>query len=592
LIASVGIGVMVVLLVVMGATAWWAVVTRAEMARLSQREQVNALGKAVAPALESMLGAGELSAVRRMMAEMQRAYGLSGCRIALPGGQVVADGEASKITLKVLPEKWQAGPVDGPWEGAESKGVFVRQPLLVGGRGPAMLEMTGTARGLWKGQWELAGGVGLISAGGLGCLLLIYRRARSKLVPLGLIREALLAIRNGERVKEALSIKAEGEPEAAAWNELIGEMGKLQERSFVEQVKESLGSRQEGRSDLSNACDALSQGMIILDEKSQVRYANGASAVFLQCKREEVLGMEAGTLIQNEEVKEAVAAALSGSARGRKTIEVERHDESGSGVFRFSIRPLRRHNGSSVLITIEDITQQCVAEASRNSFVAQATHELRTPLSNIRLYLETALGDGENDATLRSKCLNVINDESRRLERIVSEMLSVAEIEAGSLKLHRDDVRLDKLFEELEADYGAQAKDKDIAMKFDLPPKLPVIQADRDRLILAAHNLIGNALKYTPAGGKVTVTVKSENTQLVMEVADSGIGIEEQEQQLIFEKFYRSKDPRVGKITGSGLGLALAREVVRLHGGEITVRSELNSGSTFTLTLPVMKEAA
>jgi signal transduction histidine kinase len=153
-------------------------------------------------------------------------------------------------------------------------------------------------------------------------------------------------------------------------------------------------------------------------------------------------------------------------------------------------------------------------------------------------------------------------------------------------------VRLDKLFEELEADYGAQAKDKEIAMKFDLPPKLPVIQADRDRLILAAHNLIGNALKYTPAGGKVTVTVKSENTQLVMEVADSGIGIEEQEQQLIFEKFYRSKDPRVGKITGSGLGLALAREVVRLHGGEITVRSELNSGSTFTLTLPVMKEAA
>ena len=209
------------------------------------------------------------------------------------------------------------------------------------------------------------------------------------------------------------------------------------------------------------------------------------------------------------------------------------------------------------MITVEDITQQRVAEQARNSFVAQATHELRTPLTNMRLYLEAALDDVEKDPVALAKSLNVLNIETRRLERMVGEMLSVAEIEAGSLKLKTDDVRLDAVFAELESDYQPQAVEKKIALKFDLPPKFPVIIGDRDRLMLAMHNIIANALKYTLAGGNVVVTVKIEGKKLTVSVVDSGIGIEEKEQSLIFDKFYRAKDPRVGKITGTGLGLAL-----------------------------------
>src|SRR5205085_1385989 len=102
-----------------------------------------------------------------------------------------------------------------------------------------------------------------------------------------------------------------------------------------------------------------------------------------------------------------------------------------------------------------------------NAFVAQATHELRTPLTNIRLYVETAIDEGDKDPALRGKCLNVINHETRRLERIVGEMLSVAEIEAGSIQIKRDDIRLDALFDELKADYASQAADKSIALNFD-----------------------------------------------------------------------------------------------------------------------------
>ncbi len=174
----------------------------------------------------------------------------------------------------------------------------------------------------------------------------------------------------------------------------------------------------------------------------------------------------------------------------------------------------------------------------------------------------------------------------------MADMLSVSEIEAGTMQLRKDDVRLDAFFEELEADYGSQARDKEITLEFNLPPKLPVIQADRDKIGLALHNLIGNAIKYTPRGGRVVVTVDVKDGRLLVDIADTGIGIASDELGRIFEKFYRAKDPKVADVTGSGLGLALAREVVRLHGGDIEVNSQPEKGSTFSVTLTVSAKAA
>ena len=171
-------------------------------------------------------------------------------------------------------------------------------------------------------------------------------------------------------------------------------------------------------------------------------------------------------------------------------------------------------------------------------------------------------------------------------------MLSVAEIEAGTLKLRTGDVRLETLFEELRADYQGQAAEREISLIFNLPPKLPAIKGDRDKIVLALHNLIGNAIKYTPPKGSVNVNVEVTENQLIVEVTDTGIGVSPEETELIFEKFYRSKDKRVAEITGTGLGLSVAREVIRLHRGDINVRSQLNQGSTFTMTVPILLEAA
>jgi signal transduction histidine kinase len=304
-----------------------------------------------------------------------------------------------------------------------------------------------------------------------------------------------------------------------------------------------------------------------------------------------MVGAKIDEHVRDGQVLEALRSMTGMNPRRRATFEVKRPEGEGGGILRFSVRPVRREDHAAAILMIEDITQQRVADEARNSFVAQATHELRTPLTNIRLYVEQAIEAGD-DKAVRTRALDVINQESRRLERIVGDMLSVSEIEAGSFKLRAGDVRLENLFEDLREEYAAQAKDKNLALTLHLPPKLPVIQGDRDKIVLALHNLIGNALKYTPEGGKVDVKVEADDKRLQVDVADSGIGIAPEETELIFEKFYRAKDKRVSSITGTGLGLALAREVVRLHGGDISVRSQIDQGSTFTMTLPLRAEAA
>jgi signal transduction histidine kinase len=239
------------------------------------------------------------------------------------------------------------------------------------------------------------------------------------------------------------------------------------------------------------------------------------------------------------------------------------------------------------MVTIEDITQQKVAERARNDFLAHAAHELRTPLTNVQLYVEKALEDYQDDPADTARSLSVVTRESRRLEKTISEILSISEIEAGVHALKKDDVKLGVVFEQLKAEYAPAAAEKQLELSFDLPPKFPILHADRDKLCLALHNLVGNAIKYTPEGGQVRVKVGVEEKELYVRVSDSGIGISSDDIDKVFDKFYRAKDRRLARITGSGLGLAIARQLIRGHDGDITVQSELDQGSTFTLTLPV-----
>ena len=592
-IASTGLTLAAILLGAMAAASGWALKTQRDSLQAARDQQVHATGEMLALASERLLAADDITGLRSLITEAARVYRLDDCRVMLSNGINVADADVSRISPQMPPPAW-TGTLPDPSASSDQENDSLSHSfaMTIPGRGTARLELTAADSLVSAGFWEKQAGLGMIGAFGFVALLLVYRHMRARLRAVGAIGEALLAMQQGEQAIEALRVHPEMGAEAEAWNQLLADREQLNKQLLASRAEDSRIQQRDRGGDLEGACDAMWQGLLLIDENLRVRYANGAAAVLMRTKRDDLIGRAIADCVSDENILNAVRAVVDGSLRRRTTVEIRQDAEAGNGVLRFGIRPVRRGDAAAAMVIVEDVTQQRLAEEARNAFVAQATHELRMPLTNIRLYTESALEDGEGDTAMLAKCLNVINQESRRLERIVGDMLSVAEIEAGTLKLRQSDVRLETLFDELRDDYEAQAREREIELVFNLPPKLPVILGDRDKITLALHNLIGNALKYTPPKGTVTITVEADEHQLSVEVSDTGIGINDEECELVFEKFYRSKDRRIANITGSGLGLALAREVIRLHRGDITVRSQIDQGTTFTLTVPNLNQAA
>ncbi|GIK17990.1 MAG: hypothetical protein AMXMBFR77_07790 [Phycisphaerales bacterium] len=584
------LAIMLVVVGSVGVTAWLTVRGHARAMREARAAQVENACRFVAEAASPLLAAGDLTAVRRIVIDAARANSLDDLRIVLGDGGVLAAADPAKITLHLLPNRLPEVSI-APAAASDSRIVQIAQPVDVPGRGRARLEASGPATVPTGAMRDAQAAAGIVGAVGLVSLLLVSRVLQRRLRGMAAIRASLIAFERGERASATLIVDESLGGEARAWNDLLALRDLERRAERAKHAADAMGAHRAQRGELDDACDALWQGLILIDENLRSKYANGAAAVFLRAKRDEIVGSEITKFVADERLVNTIRGVASGVIRNRLAVEVERTGDNGSGVLRFSVRPVRREDSAAAMILIEDVTQQRVADAARNAFVAQASHELRTPLTNIRLYVEQLL-DGEPTPADRAQAINVINQESRRLERIVSDMLSVAEIEAGQLRIVENDVRLDALFAELEADYRAQAEEKGLDLRFDLPPKLPVIQGDRDKIALALHNLIGNALKYTPAGGSVRVIVADDEENFTVDVVDTGIGISPEDAERVFDKFYRAKDRRVTELTGTGLGLALAREVIRLHGGDVTVQSELDKGSTFTLSIPIHARAA
>ncbi len=435
-----------------------------------------------------------------------------------------------------------------------------------------------------------AAAVGL--AAGLGLARLLLRRLAAE----RLVGEALAAWDAGEPDPDSLTVTAPAAASAGhvpAWNRLVAHLADARRHADAGHAADRLASTGPRAADAGPVLDLLPFGVLVVNPDGTVTTANGAAGRMLRRSRDRLVNAPIDKLITADAFTKLRAEIATGQGSRGGHAELSLHpDDEHPTTARVTVRPMARTERPDTLVLLEDITQQRAADRSRHLFVAQATHELRTPLTNIGLYVERAIDLDERETAERAECLNVINDEVLRLNRLVGEVLSVSEIEAGSLSVKRDDVKLDALVDDLRDSFTRQAEKKQITVKFDLPPKLPTVQGDRDKIALALHNLLGNAIKYTPAGGGVTVTVGEAEGRLQVAVADTGIGIGEADLPRVFDKFYRAKDDRLATIDGSGLGLALAREVIRLHHGDITVESTLNQGSTFTLTLPVEAHAA
>ena len=237
------------------------------------------------------------------------------------------------------------------------------------------------------------------------------------------------------------------------------------------------------------------------------------------------------------------------------------------------------------LIILRDKTQELLSSKEQEDFINHVSHELKSPLNIIQLYAETLLDDVDNDKNSRIESLNTIVDEVERLTLLISNLLNVSKIESGNIKLNKQHVKLADFIEDTFDKVSRAGKSSTLNFHFKADSTLGSIQMDKELMRIALSNLLTNAIKYNRPDGNVTLQVEEKNEQYILSVIDDGVGISAADLPNVFEKFYRSESDIIQQRSGHGLGLALSKDIVELHHGEITVQSEIGEGTTFSIIL-------
>ena len=250
---------------------------------------------------------------------------------------------------------------------------------------------------------------------------------------------------------------------------------------------------------------------------------------------------------------------------------------------------------NEILVLLEDLAAAQRQQAFYRNFIQNVSHELKTPLTVIQGHA-AKMGDGSEDREGWQASRRIIADEAQRLTQLVDNLLTLARLESPTFSLDRAPLNFAGLLEEAILQISDLAETKRMALSLNLTPGLPRVEGDRARLKQVVLNLLDNAMKYTPPGGSITVSAHAgegdQAGRLVCAVADTGEGIPADDLPYIFEKLYRARRLRGRPVEGSGLGLTIAQQIVRAHGGDLTVSSVLGEGTTFTLTLPAAAAGA
>lgn len=353
--------------------------------------------------------------------------------------------------------------------------------------------------------------------------------------------------------------------------------------------------RERARRDLEDVLSSLQDAVLVVDGEARVRFLNAAALRFFEVRIEDVLG---ATLLEALPSFGLDAAVQNTLQRNQSTAQEMGLYVPASGGHRdvlLRVAPVRSGGGVSGAVAItQDLTETRRLERVRRDFVANASHELRTPVANIRAGAETILDDPENAALIR-RFLPRLVSEAERLSQLVTDLLDLARVEAGEDDAStRAAVDLGEIAARVVQSLSDKAARGGVHLYCDVVGKAQ-LRGDGAALEQVAFNLVDNALSYTPQGGRVALRVwgreddedESESHPVQLEVADSGIGIPDADLERVFERFYRVDKARSRAQGGTGLGLAIVKHVVENHGGYVAVKSEVGRGTTFTVTLPL-----
>jgi len=343
------------------------------------------------------------------------------------------------------------------------------------------------------------------------------------------------------------------------------------------------------KNQIAKIIDFINFGVVITDVQDHVSFINAFMVNLLKKDKEELLNRSLHEILPHESIQ-----SLSSNQESLKTtssfrqIETEFPEYAPGEVFQVSLSYLKDNMGAviSKMLSVQNISQQKSVEKTQHEFIANVAHEFLTPLTTINSYTEMLI-DGEiNDREMQKDFYNTISQEVGRLSSFIQNLLNMSKIEMGGLTLDTAIVKTDWLVADCLTAVEKPAQEKQIAIKKKLPDNYPTLIGDKELLKTALINLLGNAVKYTPENGEITFSLAEAEEKVVFEIADTGYGVSEEELPLIFDKFFRSKNPSILEENGSGLGLAMTSEIIQLHDGDIEVQSELNKGTQFTVKLP------
>lgn len=329
---------------------------------------------------------------------------------------------------------------------------------------------------------------------------------------------------------------------------------------------------------------SMVEGVAVVNGAERLVFANPGFASILDLDVPPVAGSSLLEVVRQTELIEAVRRVLAGEPR------VEAEIVTGTlrqHYFAATVAAVRAGETSGAVIVLHDITELRRLERIRRDFVANVSHEFRTPLTAIQGFAETLIGGAIDDPQNRGRFLSIILQHSRRLARLTEDLLRLSQMDAEQLDLEIRAVSVSQLVEACYETAQRRAAERGLAISLNVPSHLPDVAADNRRLQEVLQNLLDNAIQYTLPGGKIVLSAEARNDEIVFTVGDTGIGIPKADQPRIFERFYRVDVARSREAGGTGLGLSISKHLVEAHGGRIWVDSEVGVGSQFHFSIPV-----
>jgi two-component system phosphate regulon sensor histidine kinase PhoR len=331
---------------------------------------------------------------------------------------------------------------------------------------------------------------------------------------------------------------------------------------------------------------SMVEGVAVVNASERLLFANPGFAEILDLDVPPQSGRALVEVVRQTELLEAVRQVLRGEPR------VEAEIVTGTLRQRFfavTVAAVSAAETSGAVIVLHDITDLRKLERVRRDFVANVSHEFKTPLTAIQGFAETLLAGAIDDAQNRVRFLEIILEHSQRLARLTDDLLRLSQMDADRLGLEIQGVGVSQFVESCVETARRPAAERDLRISVNLSNRLPDIAADRRRLAEVLQNLLDNAIQYTPPGGQIMLSASANGSEVTFTVSDTGIGIPQTDQPRIFERFYRVDVARSREVGGTGLGLAIAKHLVEVHGGRIWVESEVGQGSQFHFTVPIFQ---